>query len=190
MLLYLIRHPRPVAADGTCYGREDLEVDPEAVAAAADSIRAQIPRHDLREAGIFTSPLSRCLALARGLAAPREPMIAEDLLEMNFGCWEGRRWDALPRDELDAWAEDVWGYRPGGGESAAMVARRWQRWSRELQSVGRQPAIAVTHAGFIQVALACNGRWSAAALATQSVAFGSVHRLDLEESRVQACAAQ
>jgi alpha-ribazole phosphatase len=190
MLLYLIRHPRPFAASGTCYGREDLKVDARALAAAAASIRAQIPRHELCEAEIFTSPLSRCLALARELAAPREPLIARDLLEMDFGCWEGRRWEALPRKELDAWAGDVWGYRPGGGESAAMVARRWQQWCREIQSFARQIAIAVTHAGFIRVALACHGRWSAADLANQSVAFGSVHRLNLEESRPEACAAQ
>jgi alpha-ribazole phosphatase len=190
MLLYLIRHPRPFAAGGTCYGRKDLEVDAEALAATAASIRSQIPRHELCEAEIFTSPLSRCLALARELAAPREPLIAEDLLELDFGCWEGRRWEALPREELDAWAGDVWGYRPGGGESAAMVARRWRRWSHEIQRFARQTAIAVTHAGFIRVALACNGRWSAAQLANQSVEFGSVHRLDLEESPVAACAAR
>ena len=46
-------------------------------------------RDDAAAAVIYTSPASRCLSLARALAAPRAPRIAEELLEMHFGAWEG-----------------------------------------------------------------------------------------------------
>jgi hypothetical protein len=35
MVVYLIRHPQLIEAQGLCYGRKDLPVEPSAVAAAA-----------------------------------------------------------------------------------------------------------------------------------------------------------
>jgi alpha-ribazole phosphatase len=188
MQLYLVRHPLPVDAVGTCYGRADLSVAPDTLAAAAASIRTQIPKQVLEEAEIFTSPLSRCRLLACELAAPREPKATEDLLEMSFGRWEGLPWESVPRDELDAWAGDVWRYRPGRGESAAMLARRWRRWSIQVLDSGKAMAVAVTHAGFIRVALACAGGLNAQQFASNFIAFGSVHRIDLHRHRTQVCA--
>jgi alpha-ribazole phosphatase len=119
------------------------------------------------------------MLLARELAAPREPAIAEDLMEMSFGAWEGRLWDDLPREELDAWAEDVWNYRPGGAESAAMVAQRWARWSSSIVESADGMAVAVTHAGFIRVALTRAGLLPDATFSRESVEFGSVHCIEL-----------
>jgi alpha-ribazole phosphatase len=187
MHIYLIRHPQPLAAAGMCYGREDLGIASGTLAAAAASIRAQIPKRVLDTAEIFTSPSSRCLLLARELAGPREPASAADLAEMSFGSWEGKRWDSVPRDQLDAWAGDLWRYRPGGGESAALVARRWRRWSCQARGSAAAAVIAVTHAGFIRVALACAGRSSAHEFASGSIGFGSVHCIGLDERRPPSC---
>jgi alpha-ribazole phosphatase len=187
MRIYLIRHPQPAEAHGRCYGREDLGVDAQSLAAAAESVRAQVSERVLSSGEIFTSSMSRCLALAREIAAPREPSIDDELLEMDFGSWEGKSWDSVPRDELDAWAEDVWCYRPGGGESAASVAHRWARWSRRVARSGPRCAIAVTHAGFIRVALACTGRLPIGELAYSAIGFGSVHCIDFDASRMLAC---
>jgi broad specificity phosphatase PhoE len=80
----------------------------------------------------------------------------------------------VPRPELDAWAQDVWTYRAGGGESAAMVAERWRRWAANVAAENDgAPVIAVTHAGLIRAALAgANGFGSELSL---EVPFGSVH---------------
>lgn len=179
MHLYLVRHPRPNHAAGLCYGRQEVPVDTESVARAAMAVRERIPGPVLSRAGIFTSPSQRCLLLARELAAPREPSVAEDLQEMSFGAWEGRNWQAVPRDQLDAWAADVWDYRPGGAESAAMVAQRWRRWSTLMRRTMNAGVIAVTHAGVIRVALACAGILDMAAFAQSAVDFGSVHRVEV-----------
>jgi alpha-ribazole phosphatase len=176
--LYLVRHPQPRVAAGVCYGRQDIAVDSESLERAASAVREGIPEPALRGARIFSSPSQRCVLLARELAAPREPILAEELLEMNFGAWEGRNWDALPRDQLDAWAADVWGYRPGGAESAAMVAVRWRRWSALIRTMN-DSVVAVTHAGVIRVALACAGLLDSATFARAAIGFGSVHRVDV-----------
>lgn len=177
--LYLIRHPRPRDGASRCYGRLDVAVDPAAVGEAALHVRGQIPDSVLRESRIFTSPAARCVELARKLAAPRAPTLVDDLQEMNFGTWEGRDWDDVPRGELNAWADDVWGYRPGGAESAAMVAERWRRWSAAVTESDAAAAVAVTHAGVIRVALRCAGRLSSMPVLQEAIAFGSVHCLDL-----------
>jgi alpha-ribazole phosphatase len=181
MEIYLVRHPRPSKSEGLCYGRTDMPVDPDALAAAAASVRSCIPASVLRRAAIFTSPASRCLGLARELAAPREPGVVEELHEMHFGAWEGVPWTSVPRLELDAWASDVWTYRAGGGESAAMVAARWRRWAaRVIAGIAERgaPVIAVTHAGLIRIALAGAGRLGPEL--SLDVPFASVHRVDID----------
>lgn len=182
MQVYLIRHPAPIEAEGLCYGREDLRVEPHALAAAAVAVRGRIPAAVLCTAPVFTSPMSRCLELARELATPRKPRVSDDLVELDFGAWEGTPWEAVPRDELNAWAADVWGYRPGGGESAAMAAGRWRAWSRALRYYAADAALAVTHAGIIRVALACTGELNSGTFASFPIPFGSVHRILLDES--------
>ena len=170
MQFYLIRHPEPLGARGLCYGRSDIPCAPHALAAAAAALRAQVPTRLLRQ--LFTSPLSRCRALAQELAAPR---VAQELSELDFGSWEGIGWDALPRAELDAWARDVWNYRPGGGESAAMLEARWRRWCASLDTGANEAVVAVTHAGVIRAALAASGRLRPEQAANVRIAFGSVH---------------
>jgi alpha-ribazole phosphatase len=158
-----------------------MPVEADVLAAAAVSLRSRIPAHVLRRAAIFTSPASRCLGLARELAAPREPGIVEELHEMHFGAWEGLPWKSVPRVELDAWATQVWTYRAGGGESAAMVAARWHRWAvrvaTEIAEPGA-PVIAVTHAGLIRAALA--GASPLRPELARDVPFGSVHRVNID----------
>src|SRR5258708_36011869 len=93
------------------------------------------------------------MELAGQIASRRQPTAARDLIEMSFGHWQGIRWDAIEQLEIDAWAKDVWGYRPGGGESAESVATRWQRWLRRVRGSDRGAVVAVPHAGVIRVAL-------------------------------------
>jgi alpha-ribazole phosphatase len=179
MQVYLVRHPRPLTVEGLCYGDLDVPVEAELFTAAVEMVSAQITSETLAQAIIYSSPSSRCLELARRLASPREPVSCEQLMEMNFGNWQGQAWDKLPREQLDAWAKDVWGYRPGGGESAEMVAARWQRWLAQARRIEAGSIVAVTHAGVIRVALACSGYLKATAPLEAHISFGSVHHLDI-----------
>jgi alpha-ribazole phosphatase len=179
MQVYLVRHPQPSGIGGLCYGRLDVAVEPQAIHSTAESVGSEISAQTLSSARVYSSPSLRCLELARRLASPRRPTAAEDLMEMSFGDWEGLAWDAVPREQLDAWAGDVWNYRPGGGESAEMVAERWLRWLNQVRRTDGGAIVAVTHAGVIRVALARAGRLNGLSAIETPIPFGSVHRLDL-----------
>lgn len=143
MILHLIRHPKPVVEPGICYGRLDLAAENAEVTAAA--LRARLPVG----LPVWSSPLRRCRMLAVELES--QPVFDERLIEMNFGEWEGRPWDALPRAELDAWAADVAGYAPPGGESPRQLQQRTLGF---VAGLSVPEAAVVTHAGIIRVLLA------------------------------------
>jgi alpha-ribazole phosphatase len=70
---------------------------------------------------------------------------------MDFGQWEGERWDAIPAAALTAWTDDFWRHRFGGAESVAEVmARVASVWDEAVQST--TPQVWVTHAGVIRAA--------------------------------------
>jgi alpha-ribazole phosphatase len=140
---FLIRHPKPDIDAGICYGRSDLGLAEDA-AERAEALRDLLPPG----APLYTSPLRRCLELALALHA--EPAIDARLMEMHFGDWEMRRWDDIPRHELDAWAADPVGYAPPGGESPAAMRKRVAALLAELPEV----AVLVAHGGVLRACVA------------------------------------
>ena len=146
--LLLVRHPKPAVAPGTCYGSTDVGVDPDDARALLARLVATLPRH----ARLASSPLRRCADLAHALADHGWPAPRLDarLAEMHFGDWEGRPWDDIPREQVDAWSADVARYVPPGGESVQMLAARATRAVLDLVAEMDGALIIVTHAGVIQ----------------------------------------
>jgi alpha-ribazole phosphatase len=147
MRLILVRHPQPLAAQGLCYGSSDLPAAPDDVARvhaallASASIPSGMP--------LYASPLQRCTALAARLGPHT---LDARLAEMDFGGWEQRSWNDIPRAEVDAWAADLVHYRPGGGESVLQVAERVAAFRAELLGRRGQPRAAIIcHAGTIRL---------------------------------------
>ena len=145
MKLYLLRHTPPLPeVAGQCYGRLDVPVDEGEVVACATRWRAQLAPG----IAVWSSPATRC----RQLATCFDPQHRVDirLREMDFGAWEGLSWETIPRPELDAWAADVVGFTPPGGESARAVQQRALDFVHTLIS----DSLLVTHAGVIRALLA------------------------------------
>jgi alpha-ribazole phosphatase len=90
--------------------------------------------------------LARALqALRPDLAFHPDPRLAE----MDFGHWEGRRWDALGEPALTAWTNDFAHHPPGGGESVqAFMTRVASAWRDAHRSGGS--CAWITHAGVIR----------------------------------------
>jgi alpha-ribazole phosphatase len=150
LALILLRHTRPVGSDGVCYGRSDLVPGPDLVREAR-RLDGQLPAVER----IVSSPLSRCAKLAGALGAARGLAVDFDrrLAELDFGAWERRRWNDIPRDEIDAWVADLFGARPHGGET---VGELYARVGEALAAIGALPGqtLVVTHMGPIRAALA------------------------------------
>ncbi len=142
MRLILVRHPKPLCEPGLCYGRLDLECVADALDTAA-----------LRLAGlaegcrIVTSPARRARDLAERLgAAAVEPL----LQELDFGDWEGRRWQDLGRETVEEWRRTLPDAAPPGGETLSAMAARCAEWLSSLDAADGA-VLAVTHAGPIRV---------------------------------------
>lgn len=149
MRLYLVRHPKPLVAQGVCYGVSDVACSREALESAADHLMQVLPKG----LAIVTSPLSRCERLAQVLCRRQSDYsykTDEKLSEMNFGAWEMQAWDTIAQNELAAWKNSFAGYRCGGtGESTAQFVQRVAaRWCASAQSP--QDQIWITHAGVIR----------------------------------------
>ena len=146
MALTLIRHTRPAVKPGICYGRTDLALA-HTFAEEAEAVLAQLEP----AAALVSSPLSRCRALAEliGSALHLQPAYDRRLQEMDFGTWEGRDWNDIPRTELDAWASDFLHAQPHGGESVHAFVARVHEVLAELRQDGVSRLV-VTHAGVIK----------------------------------------
>jgi alpha-ribazole phosphatase len=174
MRIYLVRHPRPEVPAGHCYGRSDLkasEADVERVltALANQGLPGAMP--------VYASPLARSAVLAQRLSPA--PAFDARLAEMDFGAWEMRSWDDIPRSEIDAWSADLLHYRPGGGESVMDVAARVAGFDADMRREGHAQALIICHAGTMRLlhSLHLGGTLAEAALrATQAP-----HRIDYGE---------
>lgn len=154
MKLFLIRHAPVLAEAGLCYGATDLAAHHDGTLAAAAAISAAID--PLLPAGMafVSSPLQRCVVLAKSIAALRSdlPVCRYDanLAEMNFGAWEGASWQGIARSEIDAWTADFSDARAGRtGESTRLFMHRvgiaWDAWR-----ASGSDALWVTHAGVMR----------------------------------------
>lgn len=148
--LWLVRHGRPLLPVGVCYGAIDVAADPQHTAQIAAMLAERLPQGaDLR-----SSPLQRCMALARAVVDLRsdltlhpEPRIAE----MNFGRWEGWRWDDIPKAAFDAWTGQFAEHRFGGVESVQdLMDRVGQVWDEAR--IGATVQVWITHAGVMSAA--------------------------------------
>jgi alpha-ribazole phosphatase len=148
--LWLVRHARPLVGPGVCYGRLDIAADPDHTRDTASRLAQALPPH----AVLRSSPRARCRALADALVAQRPDLrpaaVDARLAEMDFGAWEGLRWDAVGPAALGAWTADFMRHRPGGGES---VAAFLARVGEAVDAVTQAPdSVWICHAGVARAA--------------------------------------
>jgi alpha-ribazole phosphatase len=147
MNLVLIRHTKTSAPEGVCHGRTDY-LPASTFLADARTVAEDLP---WLPTTVWSSPLTRCLKLAQTLAEPGvQVRVDARLMELDFGLWEGRRWDDFRGPECDAWCADPVSNRPPHGESLAeMLARVAAVRAKIVASADSQTAV-VTHAGVIR----------------------------------------
>ena len=129
----------------------------------ATQLAASLPLNGSRnghpQVSLRTSPLQRCELLTHYLCGLRPdliPIFDPNLAEMNFGSWEGQRWDAIGEAAVAQWTEQFATHRPGGGESVQDFMKRVEAAMDRLRSPPQPDmahhAIWITHAGVIRAA--------------------------------------
>lgn len=158
---FLIRHTKPDIDAGVCYGRLDINVASTFASEVAAILQTLDQEKNIPGTTIYASPLKRCRLLAESLAAKYGCTIIFDdrLRELNFGDWEGKRWDKIDRVSSDFWTADVWQRAPPGGETYRELYARVAAFFTDLarlqiaQNPPQTQTIIVSHGGPLRAAL-------------------------------------
>ncbi len=154
--LVLLRHGETeLTAQRRYSGRGDVPLSPLGEQQARQTGRrlATVPGP---VAAVVTSPLARCVRTAEALRTGASIVVDPDLVECDFGAWEGKtfaevraQWPA----EMAAWLRSTT-VAPPGGESFAAVAARVQRAVTRLrEAYPAQLVVVVSHVTPIKLLL-------------------------------------
>ena len=147
-LVLLVRHTAlHPSIRGICYGRSDV---PLAENAEHDIAAVLARRAGFAPDVVVHSDVTRTRLLGQALAsACKVPVVADGRLgEIDYGSWQGRRWDDIYADvgaEMDRIVSEPETYAPGGGETLFAARDRLLSWLGDLGTYRR--VLAVTHGG-------------------------------------------
>jgi alpha-ribazole phosphatase/probable phosphoglycerate mutase len=153
--LVLVRHAEPVDdLRGRCYGSLDVDLSERGRTQARELAGRLTDPYSV----VYASPRVRAVETAKPLAAARDVpvQIDERLREIDFGAFEGRRYDEIERAEPElfrAWMETPTQVRFPGGESFADVRERALAAFSDIRDA-YECAVVVAHGGVIRAGLA------------------------------------
>ncbi|MEH1127494.1 bifunctional RNase H/acid phosphatase [Micromonospora sp. CPCC 206061] len=158
--LLLVRHGETeLTAQGRYSGRGDVPLS-EAGLAQARATGARVGAMGVPIAAVVTSPLARCVRTGEAISAAlpgHVPVAVEpDLVECDFGEWEGRTFAEVRTqwpDETDAWLAST-SVAPPGGESFRAVATRVRRAvATILKAYPERTVVVVSHVSPLKLIL-------------------------------------
>lgn len=179
MKLFLVRHPKPEVKQGLCYGDMDVPLAvgwEEGAEALAQSLSL-----DFSDTSnlCYHSPLTRAAQLADYLSEGHSQPVSA-LKELDFGDWEGRCWQDISKQEIDAWMDDIVNSAPYNGESLQVVADRVWHWWLSIKDLPIQNCVLVAHSGVIKVLVSLLCQWPLA----------QAHRIDVGFTSLTECMVQ
>lgn len=176
MKLILIRHGQ------TAWSREDKLTShtdiplTEQGLVESSSVGVYLSRMpDVKHFSVFTSPSVRTrqtAAVARSLA-PFEAVVCNDLKELDFGEYEGRKLVEI-HEENPKW--NLWVDGCEGGESISTAMRRASSVLRKA-FVSTQNIVVFTHGAFIRILVAAALGDPASCWGTRTIPTGSITQL-------------
>ncbi|MCF0223489.1 MAG: histidine phosphatase family protein [Fibrobacter sp.] len=148
MILWTIRHTKPYNPYDLCYGRLDFDVSPTFEEESDGAIQALL-KANAKPSQLFASPLLRCIRLAEKVSkAINLPIQKRDeIQELHFGDWEGKKLTDVPREQMKSWAQNLRGYRFPNGECFYDIDKRAGKLLDSLDDDGE--FLWVSHAGVI-----------------------------------------
>ncbi len=180
MKLFLVRHTTPDISKDVCYGQSDLNL----VANFGIEIeKVQSLLGDTHYGKVYSSPLFRCMTLARTLVPESDQVSLDDrLMEFNFGDWEMKTWKEIEKTpEAKAWFADYIQTPVPGGESFTQLIDRVQDFINELKkNPDDDDVLIVTHLGVIRAFSVIIKQIDAKAAFDLHVGYGDLHEMELK----------
>jgi alpha-ribazole phosphatase len=99
------------------------------------------------------------------------------LQELNFGDWEGKRYDDIEADALQHWMDNFVTAAPPNGENFEDLYQRVGDFWKDLLATDAEQVLVITHAGVIRALLARALNLPLANSFQLRVDSGSVHKL-------------
>lgn len=166
MSLWVMRHPKVIVQEPTCYGVSEVVLDEAHLMQCAHVIGQKWPQG----VRVVCSQMQRTQQLAQRLqmlnSAYGHFSVDARLNEMDFGCWEGVPWAQIPKQAFDVWLSDFAHHRFGGKESVQQLIDRVsqalagylqediggcaRRENNREEQKADQPVLWLTHAGVIR----------------------------------------
>ena len=149
--LILIRHGETDwNVTSRAQGHQDEPLNERGIVQA--DLSGQFLRDNFDLQGIWSSDLVRCVRTADAIGAPIQ--LSKSIREVNFGDWEGQRWDEIGRvdpqgrQRLSSGDPD---FCPPGGESMRDVMARIRRFIADTAVLESEGDIAiVAHGGSLK----------------------------------------
>lgn len=150
--IHLIRHGITQGnLDGTYVGHKDIPVCEEGI----KNLEQMKEQMIYPEAPVlFCSPLLRCRQTSGVLFPDKEPIIINELIEYNFGEFEGKSADEMKNDEvfkewLSGGVDAAPPFGESNGEFGARISGAFEKIVEGLMKTGVTEATIVTHGGVI-----------------------------------------
>ena len=153
----MIRHGRTNWNDAHRFqGRTDIPLN-EAGLRQAERLAERLASWSLD--GVWSSPLLRARQTAAAVAERHglEPQVLDDLVEVNFGPWEGMHLRTLRETEnerLRLWMRDPFFHGPEGSETWEKIRERIERAVATLLQSGKERIVVVSHGGIMRALFA------------------------------------
>lgn len=176
MKITLIRHTRVGVPIGTCYGNSDVDVAPTFEEEAKQVWRGL--EGQVFDAA-YSSPLQRCWKLAMYCGFPNVILDAR-LKELNFGSWEGQRWEEIRDPRLQDWYNNWLDLKAGGGENFLEQYNRVSDFLDELKTKSYKEVCVFTHGGTMRAALIYAGIYTFNHAFTDDVPYGGKRLITID----------
>tara|TARA_R110000850_G_scaffold83214_2_gene178652 strand:- start:215 stop:778 length:564 start_codon:yes stop_codon:yes gene_type:complete len=181
MEVFLIRHTRPEIPSGICYGQTDIPLK-DTFPAESKLVLSKLPKFFDT---VFTSPSMRCLKLANLISSGGTLKQDSLLKELNFGDWEMKAWDDIPKEELNPWMSNFVTHKVPNGEAFSDLIQRVDSFLEQLKNIGQKQVALVCHAGIIRAMLVKALNIPSENAFRLSIDYGSVSKLSYSEGRFQ-----
>ena len=152
MKLYIIRHGQTdwnIAKK--IQGRQDIPLNGRGRYQAGCLKKAM---EDRPVTAVFSSPQIRAMETAKAVALSSGSAVipVKDLMEINYGSWEGKTEEELLQEDralYEAWWSHPAETAPPGGESISQVNERCQKAWKEIKPQLTGDAAIVAHGGLL-----------------------------------------